>query len=234
MKKIIFLIAILISITHGSICQNVDFSESIDKIENDVNEMTLHGVEDGWYGVYNIPDLLFLMITGNKNLYFIFTHPRVYRAKLLTYIEDPATKWEYKYFALGLLQGLCPEDYLPVANDIYNLFDGEFTHPPVDPAKPVSANNFHPALDVLSLCINQGNLSWEICKNEHKKEVSELLKKIIKNEKVHPSLKEYCSRVLSGEIYNVRKANLQKHLITPPLVNCHDGKAIYSKGSDSQ
>lgn len=93
------------------------------KLQDNVRETISKGGEDGWYGVMNIPDLLLMTITQDKDLYYIFCQPAKYKKQLLKYINNDSIKWEYKYFALGLLQGLCIEEYLPVFENIYNLFE---------------------------------------------------------------------------------------------------------------
>jgi hypothetical protein len=196
----------------------------MDRLEKNVKETTQHGVEDQWYGVMNLPDLLLLTIIEDKDLYYIFSHPLQFKEQLLKYINDDSVKWEYKYFALGLLQGLCIEEYLPVAENIYNLFDRKITSAPVDLSKPIGANNFHPSLDVLKLSIEQGNLSLEICKNSNNLLLKKLLNQVINNEKIPYEIKKYCGEILSGSIYWQKKMNLQKHLVTIPIFECKNGK----------
>lgn len=138
--------------------QNVKFKTTMSRLQDSIEETMQKGVEDGWYGAINIPDLLFRMITENKDVYYIFCHPSKYKKEILMYINNNSVKWEYRYIALGMLQGICIHEYLPIVRNIYNLFDTEIANPPVDLAKPIRSNNFHPSLDVLKLCVDQGNL----------------------------------------------------------------------------
>ncbi|MEO8962094.1 MAG: hypothetical protein ABI325_09445 [Ginsengibacter sp.] len=51
--------------------QEIDFKKTMDRLQDNVQETTYEGVEDGWYGVMDIPDLLFLTIIQDKDLYYI-------------------------------------------------------------------------------------------------------------------------------------------------------------------
>lgn len=82
--------------------QNINFKSTITKLEDNIEETMQKGVEDGWYGVMTIPDFLFMMITQDKDVYYIFCHPSKYKKEILMYINNDSVKWEYKYLALGL------------------------------------------------------------------------------------------------------------------------------------
>lgn len=224
MNKYIYTSILLLFFCLSLKCQKVDFKKTMDRLEKNVMETTDHGVEDQWYGVMNLPDLLLLTIIDDKDLYYVFSHPLQFKARLLKYINNDSVKWEYKYFALGLLQGLCIEEYLPIAENIYNLFDRKITSPPVDLSKPIQANNFHPSLDVLKLSIEQGGLSLEICKNSNNLLLKTLLNRIIKNENIPKEIKKYCNEILSGSVYREKKKNLQMHLLTIPIFECKNDK----------
>ncbi|MEO8962095.1 MAG: hypothetical protein ABI325_09450 [Ginsengibacter sp.] len=107
------------------------------------------------------------------------------------------------------------------------MFEREIISAPVDLSKPIRKNNFHPSLDVLKLSIDQGNLSWEVCKNYNNMLVKKLLNQIISNEKVSTEIKKYCIEILSGNSYRQKKMLLRKHLITIPIFECKNRKAFF-------
>lgn len=225
-KNLIISISILFfsSVLWG---QNVKFKTTMSMLQASIEETMQKGVEDGWYGAMNIPDLLFMMITENKDAYYIFCHPLKYKKEILMYINNNSVKWEYRYIALGMLQGLCIDEYLPIIENIYNLFNVKITNPPINLTKPIRSNNFHPSLDVLKLCVDQSNLSMEVCRNYSDKSLRKLLTQIINNKKVPFEIKKNCTDIMNGNKYRQMKMSLENHWITIPLVECKNGKPCY-------
>ena len=174
--------------------EQVSFSLAIKQLEKKIDSDVAIG---GWEDLINIPDLLFLVFTQNKNYYFIFKNPELYHDEIIKYLKDPAKKWEYKYYVLGFLQGQCLDKYLRDFPQIYKIICSKIDSNLEDISKLQPWNNY-PYIDMLYLLIDQCNLSNEVIINYKDPLLIKYLTGI-KNDSMTPKeIKDLCSDILDG------------------------------------
>lgn len=176
-------------------CKQVSFSivmkELEKKIDSDIASV------GSWEDLINIPDLLFLVFTQNKNYYYVFKHPELYHDDIMKYLEDPHKKWEYKYYVLGFLQAQCLDKYLRDFCQIYQIIRNKINSVPEDISK-LEPWSSYPYVDMLYLLINQSNLSNEVIINYKNPLLIKYLIEIKKDILAPKEIKDLCGDILDG------------------------------------
>jgi len=194
------------------------FAKVIDRMEHHI-DLSIKSLGK-WKDLVNIPDMLLLSINQDSTFLFVFNHPKVYSSKLLKYIENPSKKWEYRYFALGLMQGMCFKEYIQFFPKVYNVIKKEMIKRGAE-SKDVELWKNNPYADILYLLVFQNNLSQEMRKNYADTLLRKYLSEIKKNAFTPSEIKDYCDSILSGQDHK----NL--HLMTPPLFRCKEGLNVH-------
>ncbi|WP_300601571.1 hypothetical protein [Niabella sp.] len=168
----------------------------------------------GWEDLINIPDILFLEFTQNKSLHRVFQHPKLYQNDILNYIKNPKKKWEYKYYVLGLLQGLCIEDYLVIFPIVYKVVDNAIKKNSIKKNEDFLPWKGYPYIDMLYLLVDQDNLSREVKLNFKNPQVKKYLIQIQKDHTIPAEIRNHCNFILTGH------AALVKDKERSPLFTC--------------
>jgi len=176
--------------------------------------------QGGWNNLINIPNFPLLTITQDSLYYFGFKNSIYYRDSVLLFIQDRNNRWELKYYALALIQGLCIEDYLPVIEAVYDLVDKQIKIKPEKFNQKAKTYSNYPELDLLYLALEQDGLSKEVFFNYRNPKLVLVLNKIKGNKRLPPEFKGLCVDILSGLLCKNYSKPIKGFEYTTPLFKC--------------
>lgn len=153
----------------------INLGKEILRLENEVKGDT--AMYKGWNNVVRLPGLLANKYSNDVKYNYIFTHPDIFKDSLLTRITSPEYSWQHKYYMLGLLQGMCIDNYIPVLQTIYNIVNAEIKKNISDTGR-MQAKTVYPYIDVLLLAIDQEYLSREVQNNLNNPALKKVLESI--------------------------------------------------------
>ena len=188
------------------------------------NELSDLRNQKGWNNLVNFPEFMSLTIVQDSILhYYGFKNAMKYRDSVLKFIQDKKNRWELKYYALALIQGLCIEDYLPVIDSVYGLVDKKIRlNPNKYKQKGIKHYTYsnYPELDLLYFALDQDGLSKEVFFNYKNPRLILLLNKIKENKILPPEFKDLCNSILSGLLYKNFSEPIEGFDFLVPLFKC--------------